>query len=64
MDTVHDATHWCVEAQWVFVEDAELSATLDRNNVDYQTGTASGDVTAEGSFDLTGVLLGNLAAEV
>jgi len=50
--------------RWVFVEDAELSATLDRNNVDYQTGTASGDVTAEGSFDLTGVLLGNLAAEV
>jgi hypothetical protein len=49
--------------RWVFVEDGELGRTLDKDNVDYQTGTDSGAFSGGESFALTGILLGNLAAE-
>lgn len=50
--------------RWVFLDDAQDLSGTDRNNVSYDTGVDTGAIVDGAGLQLTGVLLGNLAAEV
>ncbi|KNX41282.1 Poly(beta-D-mannuronate) C5 epimerase 2 [Roseovarius tolerans] len=50
--------------RWVFLDDTQDLSGTSNSNVSYETGTESGAIIEGGDLQLTGVLLGNLAAEV
>ncbi|SHL74147.1 von Willebrand factor type D domain-containing protein [Roseovarius marisflavi] len=50
--------------KWVFLDDAQDLSGTDRTNVQYETGANSGVISDGGGLQLTGILLGNLGAEV
>src|SRR6056297_1113016 len=50
--------------RWVFLDETQDLSGTSNTNVSYDTGTESGAIIDGGDLQLTGVLLGNLAAEV